>query len=112
MARYDDLNTSAIAYATFVSTILFVIIVLLTSALSYNWLEAQESASVADAHYTIADKKIASQKALTNTTEEYEVEIPGEEGADPVSEKRQRIPVSDAKDAVMKQFANSNGKDA
>ena len=113
MARYDDLNTGAIAYATFVSTILFVIIVLLTRALSCYWLEEQEAARVAGAHYSKADATIAAQKDMANRSEDYEVEVAGEgENAEPKLEKRTRIPIGQAKEILFNELKQSGGEDA
>ncbi len=75
MARYDDLNTSAIAYATFVSSILLLVIVLLVQSLTFNWILGEDERKLADSHYTTSDNEIAAQKAKLEVFEKVMVEV-------------------------------------
>ena len=113
MARYDDLNTNAIGYATFVSTVLLLLIILLVRALCYYWVDGESDRKLADAHYVEADQEISAQKAVVSSYEKVTVEVPpppapeGEEPASmqPVEEERIRIPVARAKDILIKELA-------
>lgn len=52
MARYDDLKTGTIAYATFISAVLLLVIVLLLQALTFSWIEGEEVRKLTEGHYT------------------------------------------------------------
>ncbi len=111
MARYDDLNTSAIAYATFVSSILLLVIVLLVQSLTFNWILGEDERKLADSHYTTSDNEIAAQKAKLEVFEKVMVEVippaadgaaPGE-AAKPVTEKRIHVPIKQALTSILKE---------
>lgn len=110
MARYDDLNTSAIAYTTFVSSILLVIIILLGRALCYAWIGGEDDRKLANAHYTSSDQMISKQKSAIDKFETVKVEVPPDAGADPnnppaaVYEDRLHIPVSEAKKLLLQEL--------
>jgi hypothetical protein len=111
MARYDDLNTSAIAYATLISAVLLLVIILLVQALTYNWILGEDQRKLTDSHYTEADTEIAKQKAkLDYGKEMIEVIPPAVDGAaptepvKPVSELRRHIPVKQAQSLIMKEL--------
>ena len=116
MARYDDLNTNAIGYATFVSTILLLLIILLVRALCYYWVEGETDRKLADAHYVESDQAISAQKAVVSTYEKVMVEVPpppapeGQEAtqSEPVKEERIHIPVARAKDLLIKELAGAS----
>lgn len=109
MARYDDLNTSAIGYATFISTILFVIIVLLLRALSFYWMEGEADRKLADVHYSGADAEISEQRSRVDGYGREMVTVFKGEGDSAVEEEVEQlhIPVDVAKGIILKAFASS-----
>lgn len=110
MARYDDLNTTAIAYTTFISSIVLVIIILLGRASCYAWIETEDQRKLSGASYEVSDRMIGEQKALLNGYSRIKVELPPVEGADPATppqfEERVRIPIEKAKELLLKDFAS------
>jgi hypothetical protein len=112
MARYDDLNTSAIAYATFISAVLLVVIILLVQTLTFNWLLGEDERKLAESHYTASDNEIAKQKAKLDVYEKVKVEVipPAADGAaptepaKPVLEERLRVPIKQAKNSILKEL--------
>ncbi len=62
MARYDDLNTTAIAYTTFISCVILLIIIFVVQALCFGWLEHHEQLKVANESFTASDEIIAAQR--------------------------------------------------
>ncbi len=112
MARYDDLSTGPIAYAAVVSTIILAVVILLVRALTYSWVEAEDEKKLADAHYVSADATIADQKARLAGYGKEMVEVPAPEGSDagaaPTQEERLRIPVSQAKTILLKDWGTKS----
>lgn len=117
MARYDDLKTGAIAYATFISAVLLLVIVLLLQALTFSWIEGEDHRKLSDSHYTSSDEKIAKQKAQLDQYAEVMVEIPpppsaeppvdGAEKVQPTMEKRLHIPVTQAQSLLKSELGKS-----
>lgn len=109
MARYDDLSTGPIAYAALVSTIVLAVIILLVRALTYSWVEAEDARKLVDAHYVSADTAIAEQRARIAGYSKVMVEVPPPEGspadAKPTQEERLHIPVTQAKELLLKDWA-------
>lgn len=112
MARYDDLNTSAIAYATFISSVLLVVIILLVQTLTFNWLIGEDERKLADSHYTASDNEIAKQRAKLDVYEKVKIEVmpPAVDGAaptepvKPVLEDRLRVPIKQVKNSILKEL--------
>jgi hypothetical protein len=107
MARYDDLNTGSIAYATFVGSILLLIIILLVRALCYSWIDSEDARKLNDGHYASSDAVISEQKARISGTGKETVTVPppvGQENAQPTQVERLRIPVDQAKDLLLKEM--------
>lgn len=112
MARYDDLNTSAIAYATVISAVLLLIIILLVQSLTYNWILGEEERKLAESHYTASDNAIAAQKAKLDVFEKVMVDVipPTADGAaptepvKPVSEKRIHVPIKQIQNLMLKEL--------
>ncbi len=107
MARYDDLNTRSIAYATLVSTIVLLIVVLLVQALTFNWLGSEEQRKLTATHYHSADKEIARQKQKLESYGPAEA-LPKPEGqqAEPAAEAkkdRYKIPLKQAQVLIMQE---------
>ena len=113
MARYDDLDTGSSAYATFVSSVLLLVIILLIRALCCSWVEGEDIRKLADAHYTSSDNTISQQKVRISGYEKVMVEVAPpsdpEAGEDqpqePVMEERLHIPVERAKELLLKELA-------
>jgi hypothetical protein len=115
MARYDDLKTGAIAYATFISTVLLLVIVLLLQALTYAWINGEEERKFGVARYTSSDDEILRQKSQVNEYRQVTVEVPppadavpSAEPVAPTTEKRLHIPVSQAESLLKAELGKSN----
>ncbi|GAB5402615.1 MAG: hypothetical protein Aurels2KO_08460 [Aureliella sp.] len=110
MARYDDLNTSAIGYATFISTILFVIVVLLIRALSFYWVEGEADRLQAKTHYTSADAEITRQREQLSSYAKEMVTVFNGEGEAAVEEEVEQlhIPLDAAKQIVLDELATKD----
>ncbi len=112
MARYDDLNTSSIAYATFVSAVILLVVILLVQALTYNWILGEDERKLSTSHYITSDAEIAKQKAMLDGYKQLMVDVipPAAAGAttsEPVAsvqEKRLHIPVKQAQSLILKEF--------
>lgn len=111
MARYDDLNTSTIAYATLLSCLGLLLTVLLIQALTFGWINGEEQRKLAESHYTTADEDIAAQKSKLAAYAEEMIEIipPTEANSTtppkPEQVKRIHIPISQAQ-ALLKNELN------
>jgi hypothetical protein len=114
MARYDDLNTSTIAYATLVSCLGLVLIVLLLQSLTFGWIGAEEHRKLVESHYTASDEDIALQKSKLNRYAEELVEIipPADPASTtppkPVQVPRLHIPISQAQALLKKELNKAN----
>lgn len=109
MARYDDLNTGAIAYTTFVGSVLLLIIILLGRALCYSLVESEDERKLADARYTASDNEISEQLSILADYKKEQVEVaPAEEGSDtpPTTEEKLIIPIDDAKAIILKELGD------
>ena len=113
MARYDDLNTRAIAYTTFVSAIILLLIILLGRALCYAWIENEDERKLADAHYVSSDQIIREQKETLADYKKVQVELPPLETedpaappAEPLTEERVHIPIDHAKNLLLKELSS------
>ncbi len=112
MARYDDLNTTSIAYATFISAVVLFVIILLIQALTYNWLTGEAERKLATSHYISADAEIKKQKARLDGYQQVMVEVipPAADGAvaaeavTSTKEKRIYIPMEQAESLILKEF--------
>lgn len=114
MARYDDLNTSSIAYATFISSIVLLVVILLVQALTYNWILGEDDRKLTVSHYGSSDSEIARQKARLDGYQQVEVEVtPPSSGAAPtepvvpVKEKRLHIPMKQAQSLILKELSKT-----
>lgn len=112
MARYDDLNTSSIAYATFISSVVLLVVILLVQALTYNWILGEDKRKLETSHYVTSDAEIAKQKAKLDGYKQIMVDVipPAASGAAttepvaPVQEKRLHIPLKQAQSLILKEF--------
>ncbi len=115
MARYDDLDTGAIAYASLLSCILLLLIILLVRALCFYWVEGESDRKMADSHYVSADEEIREQKDQISGYRVEEVEVPkvgAEADAAPEMEERIHIPVEKAKELLLNEFATTPAEPA
>jgi hypothetical protein len=113
MARYDDLNTSTIGYATVISCLGLLLIVLAIQALTFSWIGGEEERKLANSHYFASDADIAAQNAQLSSYAEVEVEvIPATEAgappAEPVKQKRIHIPLNQAQSLLKKELGKTN----
>ncbi len=109
MARYDDLNTNAIAYTTFVSCVLLLLTILITQALCFNWLESREDFRVSKESYTSSDANIAAQKQVLEGYQWVEMDAPADQSkalpeANKVAPKikKLQIPLERATELILK----------
>lgn len=115
MARYDDLDTKTIAYTTFMSCLLLVIIILTVQALSYNWLDEVEEARVVDQGYKASDATIREQFQTLDGYQWVDVVVPPEPGqpepkaGEPQKTvKKLQIPIERAKQLLLNELKKSN----
>lgn len=110
MARYDDLNTGAIAYSTFVGAILLLIIILLGRALCYAWIEREDARKVANASYTASDQKVSNQRGELAEYRTRTIQLAsGDEGFGEEPEEKELlvIPIERAKELVLEEVGES-----
>ena len=105
MARYDDLHTGTIAYATFLSSIVLIVIILLIRALCFYWVESEETRKLADAHYFSSDEEISDQKAMLDGYKTVKIEIPAMGDAEARTEEKLHIPLSRAKELIIEEWS-------
>lgn len=108
MARYDDLHTGTIAYATFLSSIVLIVIILLIRALCYYWVEGEEARKLADAHYVTSDQEISDQKAMLDGYQKVKIEIPAMGDVEAKTEERIHIPLSRAKELLIEEWSKGS----
>lgn len=108
MARYDDLDTTAIAQFTVVSSVILLILILAGRAVSYGWSNSFEENRSRSARYTVSEREISRQKSLLAEFGTVEETIDQEDG-EPESSKRFVIPVSKAIEFVKQELAAESG---
>lgn len=107
MARYDDLNTGSIAYATFLSTIVLLIVILLVRALCLSWVEGEDERKLANAHYVSADQEISEQREQLSGYKQVQVKSVDET----VPPKTLvHIPLDAAKELILKELGQASSK--
>ena len=105
MARYDDLDTRTIAYASVLSAVVLLILILAGRAMAYAWESAVEAQKVGGARYTVAEQEIANQKQVLQQSATLEEVV--EEGQPPVT--RRVIPIDRAFELVREEPAAAAG---
>lgn len=117
MARYDDLDTKTIAYTTFVSTVLLVVIILCVQALCYNWLDSVEEARITDQGYKNSDATIREQLLKLDGYQWAEVPVAAEPGQPepkagepPKTVKKLQIPIERAKQLLLNELKKPGDK--
>jgi hypothetical protein len=112
MARYDDLNTRMIAYATVLSVVILVIILQGTQALCYtmvNYERARKDTKIIDAATTIKSEQLESLNGFKRVEVVDEAaELPKKGEAQPMK-KVIRIPVGDAQKLILKELSPAAG---
>ena len=107
MARYDDLNTGAIAYTAFISTVILLIVILLGRALCYALVVGEMERKTANAVYSGSDDEISEQKSILSGYYLEEVPVVTEAGEE-TTEERLRIPVEEAKKLVFEDLKSTD----
>jgi hypothetical protein len=109
MARYDDLDTTAIAYTTFVSTVILLLIILLGRAMSYAWIEAEDDRKLSETRYVSSDRAIREQLERIGGYRKVKLEVPVEPTADgepiPSYEQKLHIPIDKARDLILNELS-------
>ncbi|MCU0711144.1 MAG: hypothetical protein MUC43_03730 [Pirellula sp.] len=102
MARYDDLNTKMIAYATVLSIVVLVIVLQGLQALTYalvNSEDARKIGSKSDAGAVAKGEQLASLDGYKK------LQVPDETSATPNATKEIfQIPISEAKKLVLQEM--------
>lgn len=108
MARYDDLNTKMIAYATVLSVVILVIVLQLTQALSYNMVNYETSikeSNKSDRAYEAKREQLDSLNGFTRVSVIDESAPPPGKGEEMPTKKVIRIPVEEAQKLLLKELA-------
>ncbi len=111
MARYDDLNTKMIAYATVLSVVILVIILQGVQALCYNMLNfenARKDTPIIDAATKAKSEQLLSLNGFKTAEVVDETAPPPKKGENPAMKPVIRIPVSEAQKLILKELANPN----
>jgi hypothetical protein len=106
MARYDDLPTSMIAYATVISCLLLLAIIQGTQALCFNMVNTAQEQKLTTSEYTTSKAVISEQ--LDSINGYREVSLPPEMGPDgkptgAAPKTLLQIPVDRAIDLILKE---------
>ena len=101
MARYDDLNTNMIAYATVLSTVVLVLVLQGVQALTNGMLQSEDERKLSVSSTEPTDVKNAQLARLQGFTKAT-VADPNVEGA---TMEVFTIPIEQAEKLVLEQFA-------
>lgn len=104
MARYDDINAKVVLYATVLSCILLLAIILAGQAMTYYWSYAYEDRRLDSTEYETSKAVIREQRASVDGYK-WINEPPAEEGQEPA--KRLNIPLDRAKEAVLQEMQST-----
>jgi hypothetical protein len=104
MARYDDLNTNMIAYATVLSIVVLVIVLQGTQALTYSMVNYEDARKEKSASDTPGKLK-SDQLAVLNG---YKKGVVPDESATTAGAMKEvfMIPIEEAKKLVLQEFSN------
>ncbi len=102
MARYDDLNTNMIAYATVLSIVVLVLVLQGTQALTYNMIKVEDDKKISRSE----DLPLQAKKAQLATLEGYKKARILDEASDKPDATKEvfLIPISEAKKLVVAEF--------
>jgi len=113
MARYDDLNTKMIAYATVLSVVILVIVLQGTQALCYSMLNYERSRNdtkIIDGASKMKSEQIESLSGLAKRVEVIdEAAPPANRGELPAMKKVIRIPIDEARKLILKELGSTPG---
>ena len=113
MARYDDLNTKMIAYATVLSVVILVIVLQGTQALCYSMLNYERSrkdTKIIDAATKIKSEQLESLGGLAKRVEVIDESAPiAKKGEQPTMKKVIRIPIQEAQKLILKELGSNPG---
>lgn len=111
MARYDDLNTRMIGFATVLSALLLIVIIFGVQALSYHWENFAE-AEKQKGTYESSLKILAEQRKSMDHFAWVKVPAPEPEKGQPKADDTQRlqIPIEKAMEMVIKGKASAPPK--
>lgn len=112
MARYDDLNTKMIAYATVLSVVILVIVLQGTQALCYsmmNYERARKDTKIIDAATIAKSEQIESLSGFKRVETIDELAEPPKKGEAPAMKKVIHIPVDEAQKLILKELASAPG---
>lgn len=101
MARYDDLNTNMIAYATVLSTVVLVLVLQGVQALTNGMIQSEDERKVSIASSEPTEVKNAQLARLQGYTKSN-IADPAVEGS---TKEVFTIPINEAESLVLKQFA-------
>ena len=107
MARYDDLNTKMITYATVLSVVILVIILQGTQALCYsmlNYENERKDTKKLDAATVTKREQLQSLNGYERVEVLDEAAPPAKKGEAAVMKKVIRIPVGEAQKMILKEL--------
>ncbi len=111
MARYDDLNTKMIAYATVFSVVILVIVLQGVQALCYNMLNYENSRKdtpIIDAATKTKSEQILSLNGFKAAEVIDETAPQPKKGENPTMKPVIHIPVSEAQKLILKELGNAS----
>lgn len=104
MARYDDLNTNMIAYATVLSTVVLVLVLQGVQALTNGMLQSEDARKIELSSQEPAEMKAKQLAALHGYSKATVADTASAvEGA---TKEVFTIPIDEAKALVLKEFAS------
>ena len=107
MARYDDLDTKMITYATVLSVVVLVIVLQGTQALCYsmlNYENARKDTKKLDAATVAKREQLQSLNGYERAEVLDEAAPPAKKGEEAVLKKVIRIPVGEAQKLILKEL--------
>lgn len=112
MARYDDLNTKMIAYATVLSVVILVIVLQGTQALCYsmvNYERARKDTKIIDAATIAKSEQLESLNGFRRVETIDELAEPPKKGETPAMKKVIQMPLAEAQKLILKDLAPAPG---
>jgi hypothetical protein len=114
MARYDDLNTNMIAYASVLSIVVLVLVLQGTQALCYNmvnWTDQRtdKTGSEADKPLKIKSEQLESLAGYKKESVIDETAPAPEKGQEPKKKDVIYIPITEAQKLILKEMASAPG---
>lgn len=107
MARYDDLNTNMIAYATVLSVVILVIVLQATQALSYNQVNAEmarKESKKSDHALAVKQEQLESLRGFKRVEIIDEKAAAPAKGEEPAKKKVIHIPIEAAQKKIIEEL--------